>query len=154
MRVKLGGLQLKDNRITAIVTPEAVGYVIQYVGLGGLRGECSADGLVELASLLEDLHSRGFRATAIRHAADPSALHVRTRETVILAEFLVCTDAQPLGWMRAWAESPAEACTTVAKAFPSVRFAAVVAPDGRTAAFRIDRQGPQVIEEDASRSAS
>jgi hypothetical protein len=45
--------------------------------------------------------------------------------------------------------SPAEACTTVVEAFPSARLAAVVAPDGQTAAFRIDRQGPHVIEEDA-----
>ena len=100
-------------------------------------------------SLLEDLHSRGCRATSIRHAADPSALLVRTGETAILAEFLVCTDAQPCGPMRAWAASPAEACTTVARAFPSVRLAAVVASDGQTAAFRIDRQVPRIIEEDA-----
>jgi hypothetical protein len=135
--------------VGAIVTPVAVGYVIQYAGHGGLQGECSVEGLVELASLLEDLHSRGFRATAIRHPADPSALRVQTGETGILAEFLVCTDARPCGRMRAWAASPAEACTTVAKAFPGVRLAAVVAPDGQTAAFRIDRQVPHVIEEDA-----
>jgi hypothetical protein len=131
------------------VTPAAVGYVIQYAGLGGLQGECSVDGLVELASLLDDLHSRGFRATATCHGADPSALRVQTGEAAILAEFLVCTDADPCGRMRAWAASPVEACTTVAKAFPSVRLAAVVAPDGRTAAFRIDRQGPHVIEGEA-----
>jgi hypothetical protein len=131
------------------MTPTPAGYVIQYAGHGGLRGECSVEGLVDLASLLEDLHSRGCRATAISHAADPSALQVQTGERAILAEFLVCTDAQPCGRMRAWAASPAEACTTVAKAFPSVRLAAVVAPDGQTAAFRIDRQGPHAIEEDA-----
>ena len=132
------------------MTPAPAGYVIQYAGHGGLRGECSVEGLVELASLLEDLNARGCSATAIRHAADPSALQVQTGETAILAEFLVCTDAQPVGWLRAWAESPAEACTTVAEAFPSARLAAVVAPDGRTAAFRIDRQGPHVIEEAVS----
>ena len=125
--------------------PGAVGYAIQYTGRGGLRGECSVEGLADLASFLEDLRSRSCRATAICHAADPSAIQVQTGETAILAEFLVCTDVQPCGWMRAWAASPAEACTAVAGAFPGVRLAAVVAPDGQTAAFRIDHQGPHVI---------
>jgi hypothetical protein len=127
------------------VTPAAVGFAVEYAGPHGLRGDCSVEGVVELASLLEDLHSRGCRATAIRHAADPSALQVQTGETAILAEFRVTTDAQACGRTSAWAASPAEACTAVARAFPSVRLAAVVAPDGQAVAFRIDRQGPRVI---------
>ena len=138
MSVWLGELLPKEK-------PGAAEYIVQYAGRGGLRGECSVAGLADLASLLEDLHSHGCRATAICHAADPSAVKVQIGETAILAEFLVCTDAQPCGWMTAWAASPAEACATVAEAFPSVRLAAVVAPDGRTAAFRIDHQGPHVI---------